>query len=225
MAKLKGYKKPLSSILEWSVEEQARFIERETKNVIKRLPRLKSALQMYGEMSDELYNMNSEELSLMGTTYARAIRGGEISTPSSKKAYQRFISNLRRYSRTSIKQLAVETAQARLDDWLKHIKANSTKEDIAYAESLLSKLTDEQKIGFTKSKYFLDTEIWNSQETFMKSFGDEMYSIQTLKLELYCVDKGIDTDNKYLDKLGKGKTTTDELREYHLKSHKRKRKG
>lgn len=222
MAKLKGYKKPLSSILEWSVEEQARFIERETKNVIKRLPRLKSALQMYGEMSDELYNMSTEELGLMGTTYARAIRGGEISTPSSKRAYQRFINNLRRYSRTSIKQLAVETAQARLDDWIKHIRANSTKEDIKYAEYLLSKLTEEQKIGFTKSKYFLDTEVWNSQETFMKSIGEEMYSIQTLKLELYCVEHNINTDNKYLDKVSKGKTTTDELREYHLKRHKRK---
>ena len=225
MAKLKGYKKPLSSILEWSVEEQAKFIERETKNVIKRLPRLKSALQMYGEMSDELYNMSTEELGLMGTTYARAIRGGEISTPSSKRAYQRFINNLRRYSRTSIKQLAVETAQARLDDWIKHIRENSTKEDIKYAEYLLSKLTEEQKIGFTKSKYFLDTEVWNSQETFMKSIGEEMYSIQTLKLELYCEEHNITTDNKYLDNLGEGKTTTDELREYHLKRHKRNRKG
>lgn len=222
MAKLKGYKKPLSSILEWSVEEQARFIERETKNVIKRLPKLKSALQMYGEMSDELYNMSSEEISLEGTTYARAIRGGEISTPSSKRAYQRFINNLRRYSRTSIKQLAVETAQARLDSWFEHIKDNSTKEDISYANKLLSRLTEEQKIGFTKSKYFLDTEIWNSQETFMKSFGDEMYSIQTLKLELYCVEHNIETDNKYLDNLGEGKTTTDELRKYHLKRQKRK---
>ena len=97
MAKKKGYKLPLSSFFSWSEEEQARFIEKETKNVIKRLPRLKSALQMYNEISDELYNMSTDELELIGSTYARAVRGGEISTPSSKQAYQDFIKKLQKY--------------------------------------------------------------------------------------------------------------------------------
>ena len=65
----------ISSFLKLSPEEQAKSIERQTKELIKRLPTLKNKLKMYGETSDELYNLSSDELDLMGTTYARAIRG------------------------------------------------------------------------------------------------------------------------------------------------------
>lgn len=197
MPKLKGYKKPLSSFFNWSADEQARYIERETKNLVKRLPRLKSALQMYGEISDEPYNMSSEEVQLMGSTYARAIRGGEISTPSSKLAYQRFINNLRKYSRTNIRQLALETAEKRLETWLEHVRANGSEEEIRYAEELIESMSDSEKIGFTLSKYFLDTENWNSDETFEKDTDDGEYSIQVLKLELYLESKGHTTRHIY----------------------------
>ena len=71
-----------------SAEEQAKVIERETKKLIARLPSLKKNLKMYGAVSDELYNLTEDEVSTIGTTYAKAVRGGEISTPSSKRAYQ-----------------------------------------------------------------------------------------------------------------------------------------
>ena len=179
------YKKPLSSFFSWDKDEQAKFIERETKNVIKRLPKLKSSLQMYGEISDELYNMTEEEIELIGSTYSRAVRSGEISTPSSKKAYQDFIGKLRKYSRTSIKELAVQTAEQRLESWIANVRANGSAEEIAYAEELLEGMTENQKIGFTLSKYFLDVENWNSDETFEVDTGEGIYSIQVLKLELY----------------------------------------
>ena len=185
MAKLKGYKKPFSSFFtEWSKEEQAKFIERETKNIIKRLPRLKSALQMYEEISDELYNLSPSEIELIGTTYARAVRSGEISTPSSQRAYQKFIGNLRKYSRTSIRELAVRTAEERMSSWLDSVRSHGSEEEIAYAEELVEGMTEGQKIGFTKSKYFLDVENWGS-EGFIQSTSEGEYSIQTLKLELY----------------------------------------
>ena len=194
----RGYKKPFSSFFtKWSAEEQARFVEQETKNVIKRLPKLKSALQMYGEVSDELYNMSSEELQLMGTTYSRAVRGGEISTPSSKKAYQDFIRKLRKYSRTSVKELAIQTAEERLESWLNNVRANGSADDIEYAEEMIAGMTDNQKIGFTLSKYFLDVENWGS-EGFVQDTGVGVYSIQVLKLELYLQQyEGQQTRNIY----------------------------
>lgn len=212
----KGYKKPLSTFFSWSADEQARYIERETKAVIKRLPKLKSALQMYGEISSEPYNLTSEELDLMGTTYARAIRGGEISTPSSKQAYQRFINNLRKYARTPIGELAKQTANERMNSWLEHIRANGSDEEIAYAEEMVKTMSDSDKIGFTKSKHFLDTENWNSQSTFEQNTDVGVYSIQVLKLELYLEEKGRSTRHIYLDKVANGKNV-DELRTYHKK--------
>ena len=194
----RGYRKPFSSFFtKWSAEEQARFVEKETKNVIKRLPKLKSALQMYGEVSDELYNMSSEELQLMGTTYSRAVRGGEISTPSSKKAYQDFIRKLRKYSRTSVRELAIQTAEERLESWLNNVRANGSADDIEYAEEMIAGMTDNQKIGFTLSKYFLDVENWGS-EGFVQDTGVGVYSIQVLKLELYLQQyEGQQTRNIY----------------------------
>ena len=139
---------------------------------------------MYNEVSDELYNLKEDELQLMGETYANAVRGGEISTPSSSSAYQRFVKNLRKYARRSIKELAVETAQQRMDSWLEHVRANGSEVEIEYAEELVASMTDEQKMGFTRSKYFLDVENWNSYD-FVKETDEGDYSIQVLKLELY----------------------------------------
>ena len=189
--------KPISSFFNWSNEEQARYIERETKNLIKRLPSLKKNLQMYGEVSDELYNMSADELELIGRTYSRAIRGGEISTPSSKKAYQDFVRKLQRYSRGDIHQLALETAKQRMESWLNNVRANGTTEEIAYAEDLVNSMSDSEIIGFTRSKYFLDTENWGSTDTFNKNTDVGQYSIQVLKLELYLQEHGHITKNIY----------------------------
>ena len=171
----------VNSFLKLSPEEQAKSIERQTKELLNRLPALKKKLKMYGETSDELYNLERDEVELMGRTYAKAVRGGEITTPSSKQAYRNFINNLRRYTKTDLGQLAKETADQRMDSWLEHIKAGSTDADSEYAEELFNSMTDEEKLGFTRSKYFMDS-------SYMYAVTEEdgkQYSIQTLKLELY----------------------------------------
>ena len=198
----------ISSFLKLSPEEQAKSIERQTKELIKRLPTLKKKLKMYGETSDELYKLSSDELDLMGTTYARAIRGGEISTPSSKKAYQNFIRNLRRYTRTDISQLAQETANKRMDSWIENIKSGSTDADYQYAQEMFNSLTDEEKQGFTRSKFFMD-----SSYMYMITEEDgKQYSVQTLKLELYLEEvRGKTTRHIYRNKV---KGSEDALRRY-----------
>ena len=171
----------INSFLKLSPEDQAKSIERQTKELINRLPALKKKLKMYNETSDEMYNLSQEEVELQGMTYAKAIRSGEITTTSSKKAYRQFISNLRKYAKMDIGQLAKETAERRMDSWLEHIKAGSTDADSEYAEELFNSMTEEEKLGFTRSKYFMDS-------SYMYAVTEEdgkQYSIQTLKLELY----------------------------------------
>ena len=191
---MKGIK--LSSFFSWDKEEQAKYIERETQALIKRLPQLKSSLKMYGEISDELYNLSAEELELIGTTYSRAVRSGEISTPSSQRAYQDFVRNLRKYARADIRQLALQTAEQRLESWLNNVRANGSTEEIAYAEELILSMSDSEKIGFTLSKYFLDTENWGS-EGFVQNTDVGQFSIQVMKLELYLQSKGHSTRDIY----------------------------
>ena len=198
----------LENFLKLSPEEQAKYIERQTNALIKKLPNLKQQLKMYGETSDELYNLSEEEVSLMGSTYSRAVRGGEITTPSSKKAYSQFIRNLTKYTRTDIRQLALETAEQRMDSWIEHIKASSTEGDIEYAQELLNSMTDEEKMGFTRSKYFMDS-------SYMYAVTEEdgvQYSIQTLKLELYLEElRGKSTRHIYRTNV---KGNEDKLRKY-----------
>lgn len=171
----------INSFLKLSPEEQAKQIERDTKALISRLPTLKKQLQMYGEVSDELYNLSQDEIDLMGTTYAKAVRGGQITTPSSQRAYQDFIKNLNKYSQVDLNYLAQQTAKERLDSWLKHIEDASTDGDIAYAKEMLNSMTDEEKLGFTRSKFFMDSSYMYA----VTEEDDVEYSIQTLKLELY----------------------------------------
>ena len=121
----------INSFLKLRPEEQAKEIEKQTKELVKRLPTLKKNLKMYGEVSDELYNLTEEEVNLMGETYAKAVRGGDISTPSSKKAYNNFIRNLRKYTRTNIAQLSLQTAEQRLESWKEHIMQNGSEEEKA----------------------------------------------------------------------------------------------
>lgn len=206
----------INSFFKLSPEEQAKSIERETKKVIERLPTLKKRLKMYGETSTEMYNLNREEIELQGSTYAKAIRGGEITTPSSKKAYQNFIKNLQKYARTDIRQLAQETAQARIESWKEHILASSTDADSEYALEMLSTMSEDEIEGFTKSKFFMD-----SSYMYMITEEDgKQFSVQTLKLELYLEEvRGKTTRHIYRDKV---KGNEDKLRKYTLKRYKKK---
>lgn len=199
----------INSFLKMSPENQAKEIERQTKELIKKLPALKKQLKMYGDVSDELYNLEQDEVALMGSTYAHAVRGGEITTTSSKRAYSNFIKNLHKYTRVSVSQLAKETAQERMNSWIEHIDASSTEGDSAYAHELYDSMTDAEKLGFTRSKYFMDS-------SYMYVITEEdnvQYSIQTLKLELYLEEvRGKQTRHIYRTNV-KGDDTP--LRKYH----------
>ena len=188
----------INSFLKLSHEEQAKSIEKQTAELLKRLPALKKKLKMYGDTSDELYNLKEDEVALIGTTYAKAVRGGEITTPSSKRAYQNFIRNLRKYTRTDIGQLARETADVRMESWLEHINEGSTDADSEYAQELYNSMTEEEKLGFTRSKYFMD-----SSYMYMVTEEDgKQFSIQTLKLELYLEEvRDKQTRHIYRDKV------------------------
>ena len=188
----------INSFLKLSPEEQAKSIEKQTAELLKRLPTLKKKLKMYGDTSDELYNLKEDEVALIGTTYAKAVRGGEITTPSSKRAYQNFIRNLRKYTRTDIGQLARETADVRMESWLEHINEGSTDADSEYAQELYNSMTEEEKLGFTRSKYFMD-----SSYMYMVTEEDgKQFSIQTLKLELYLEEvRDKQTRHIYRDKV------------------------
>ena len=184
----------INSFLKLSSEQQAKEIEKQTKELIKRLPELKKKMKMYNDSSSELYNLSEDELDLMGTIYAKAVRGGEISTPSSKKAYQSFIKNLNKYTRTSVGELAKQSAEERMETWIEHIDASSTDSDREYAHELLNSMSEEEKLGFTRSKYFMDS-------TYMYMITEVegvQYSIQTLKLELYLEEvRGKETEHIY----------------------------
>ena len=190
----------IKSFLKLSPEEQAKSIERETKELLQRLPTLKKQLKMYGDTSDELYNLQRDEVELIGSTYAKAVRGGEITTPTAKASYEKFIRNLRKYARTDIRQLAIRTADKRMDSWIEHIENASFDADIVYARRIFDSMTEEQKLGFTRSKYFMDSQYMYE----VVDVGGNKYSIQTLKLELYMKERwGIEFDNVYDDNVRK----------------------
>ena len=193
--KLKTFR-TFTSFSKWTKEEQATYIETATKKILKNLNKLKKNLQMYGEISDEIYNLSPSELRDYGQSYASAVRGGEITTPSSKRAYQRFVEQLRKYSKSDIRKLALQSAERRLESWLDNIKNNGSDAEIEYANELLNSMSNRQKIGFTLSKYFLDTETW-AYDQFSHETDEGIFSIQTLKLELYLQSKGVDTRKIY----------------------------
>lgn len=193
---MKKLKLTFEEFEKFDIEKQAEIIEKQTKELLKKLPSLKKNLSLYDDTTDELYNLTPDELSLYGETYARAIRGGEISTPSSKLGYQRFVKRLLNYNTRSIKELAVEYATRRMDSFMDTIRKNGSLAEIEYAESLYDQMSDEDKVAFTRSKYFLDTDNWGSEQ-FMQNFQDSEYSMMTLKLELFMMNKGHSTENIY----------------------------
>lgn len=184
----------INSFIKLKPEQQAKEIEKQTQELIKRLPTLKKQLKMYGDTSDELYNLEKDELELIGSTYAKAVRGGEITTPSSKQAYRNFINNLQKYTRTNISQLAKRSAEVRMESWLQHIQDASFDADKEYAKQMYDSMTEEEKLGFTRSKYFMDS----SYMYMVTEVDGQKYSIQTLKLELYLKERrGKEFENIY----------------------------
>ena len=194
----------INSFLKKSPEEQAKAIERETQRLLNRLPSLKDKLSMYNEVSDEMYNLSPEEVEFQGLRQAQAVRTGEITTPTGKQAYNNFVKNLHRYARRNIHDLAVESAEMRMKSWLDNIKSHASQDEIDYAEELVNSMSENEKIGFTRSKYFLDVGDWNS-DNFKQYIEEYDYSIMTQKLELYLKRKGHKTGDTYkYQKIKKG---------------------
>jgi hypothetical protein len=208
----------LKSFLKLSPEQQAQEIEKQTKELLKRLPTLKKRLKMYDDTSSELYNLKSDELELIGSSYAKAVRSGEITTPTAKQSYNRFIRNLQKYARTDISYLARQTAKKRMDSWIDNVQngINSNESDYEYAKELLDSMTDDEIEGFTRSKFFMD-----SSYMYMITEEDNVqYSIQTLKLELYLEEiRGKSTRHIYRNNV---KGDEGKLRKYTLKRFKKK---
>lgn len=186
----------INSFLKKSPEEQAKAIERETQRLLNRLPSLKDKLSMYNEVSDEMYNLSPEEVEFQGLRQAQAVRTGEITTPTGKQAYNNFVKNLHRYARRNIHDLAVESAEMRMKSWLDNIRSHASQDEIDYAEELVNSMSENEKIGFTRSKYFLDVGDWNS-DNFQQYIEEYDYSIMTQKLELYLKRKGHKTGDTY----------------------------
>lgn len=189
----------LESFLKKSPEEQAQQIEKETQRLLNKLPKLKKNLKMYGETTSELYNLESDEVSEISKAWSNAVRRGEVTTPSSTASYKKFMKDLMKYARPSVHDLAVQTAEQRLDSWLDHIRANGSVAEIEYAEQMVNGMTENQKIGFTTSQYFLDVENWSSEGFIREDDQGNEYSIQTLKLELYLKTYGTNGKNIYND--------------------------
>lgn len=194
----------INSFLKKSPEEQAKAIERETQRLLNRLPSLKDKLSMYNEVSDEMYNLSPEEVEFQGLRQSQAVRTGEITTPTGKQAYNNFVKNLHKYARRNIHDLAVESAEMRMKSWLDNIKTHASQDEIDYAEELVNSMSENEKIGFTRSKYFLDVGDWNS-DNFKQYIEEYDYSIMTQKLELYLKRKGHKTGDTYkYQKIKKG---------------------
>lgn len=212
MAKPKAFSEV--NFLKMSPEEQAKAIERETRKLLNQLPSLKKNLQVYNDVSSELYNLSPDEVELYSTSWAKAVRTGSINTETGKQAYLHFVKNLYKYARPNIRDLAIESAEMRMDSWIENIRAGSTENDKAYAEELLNGMTEEEKVGFTRSKYFMD-----SSYMYMVTEEDgNQYSIQTLKLELYLEEvRGKTTRHIYRTEV---KHSEDPLRRYHKKPKK-----
>ena len=206
----------------FDIEKQAEIIERETRKLLKKLPKIRKNLSAYDDTSDELYNLEQEQLELYGKTYASALRGGELTTPSSIEGYQRFVKQLLKYNSKSIKELAIDTANNRMESFMKNIRENGSLAEIQYAEQLFSQMNDYDKIAFTRSKYFLDTDNWGSEQfsKFTEDYTGE-YSIMTMKLELFMISKDKNTRNIY----NKTYHNTDEVvsRKSSTKGQKRKK--
>jgi hypothetical protein len=196
----KGLKQPKPFEL-MSIEEQIEFIEKQTENVIKRLPELKEALTTYDDVSKELYNMTEEQIKFASKSYQQSIRGGEITTPTGKKALSSYVQQLSRYGGGDISQLAHETAQERFDNFLEHVRSIADDEELEYLDKLVELMSEEDILGFTRSKYFLDTGDYSS-DSWAKAKNDFDYTINTMKLEVYLQSKGYDTEHIYNDTMG-----------------------
>ena len=170
-----------------------KWINQQTKKVIKKLPTLKKYLTMYDDMSGEFYTLSKEGIQLFSKlTRTDLTYYNRINTTH--------IKNLIKYGNTSATQLLKVATEERIKSFLDNIEKVGGVEEKEYAEQLLDKLSDNQKAIFTKSKYFFDNGN-NNSEDFVKFLNENGVSVGIAKLEAFLVSRRIKVNNaKFYEK-------------------------
>lgn len=183
-------------------EELEKWVEKETAKVIKELPTLKKELSIYDDRSNEFYNLDVDEITLMSKIYRSEIRKGITSTGQTS-----FLKNLEKYGSTPISELAQDYAIDRFQSFIDSHSAYSTgEEDDEYFQELVDMMTPEDILGFTRSKYFVSWVEGGSDQ--LVQFGEDFeYSLHTMKLELYLESKGYTTRGIYRENAPSEKDT------------------
>lgn len=180
------------------IEQQIKWLEKQTEKVINRLPSLKENLVVYDDRSNDLYNKDVANIQLLTKIYTSQIKAGKIGNADINQPFQKYVSQLEQYGNKELSTLVWESTEKRIESFKEHIADMSGEEsdDLAYAEELLSKLTPAQLNGFTRSKFFFDKG-GPSCTTLVEFQNEYGVSVATAKLETYCEKNGIATDRKY----------------------------
>lgn len=192
MAKKTRIKMPSIKFDELSVEEKIKRLETQTEKLIKRLPKLKDTLTLYDDKSNELYNLEPEQIKLLTKVQVQNIRQGRHKVSTSNYAQQ-----LEKYSQKTIRNLRSTSTEERIKSFIENIRNNSeSDEEVAYVKEMLSKLTFEQQEKFVRSKFYTDSSYKSctSMINFINEYG---ISANTAKLETFLEKEGIQTDRRY----------------------------
>ena len=171
---------------------KTKWINQQTRKIIKKLPTLKKYLTMYDDRSGELYTLSKEEIRLFSKVTRSDLEYQRINAP--------YIEDLIRYGNTSATQLLKVATEERIKSFLDNIEKVGGTEEKEYAKQLLDKLSDNQKAIFTKSKYFFDNGN-NNSEDFVKFYNEYGVSVGIAKLEAFLVSRKIKINNaKFYEK-------------------------
>lgn len=165
-------------------EEQVRWVELRTKQLLKRLPTLKKRLSLFDDKSNEFYNFTESEITLMSKVYMDEIRSGKQS-----EGFSNFAKNLQRFTQTSVKTLEKQYTNTRFDSWYKYAVENAVDDrEVELIDKLVDSMSEEDKIAFTKSKYFFINDFSASSQ--LDAFEKEYeITIATAKLENFLDDR------------------------------------
>lgn len=194
MAK-KGINIPNIPFQELDLDKQIQWLMKQTEKVIKRLPILKKELATYDDKSSEMYNKDASEIQLFTQSYSMDLATGTIS-PSDDNI-NNWVNQLSKYGNMGIGDLRLQATEQRIESFMTSlVKSGASEMEIAYVENLLSKMSEQEKETFTKSKFFWDSGEYGSEG--IAIFMD-MYDVTpaTANLENWCEKHGIDTDQLF----------------------------
>lgn len=179
------------------IEQQIKWLEKQTEKVINRLPSLKENLVTYDDRSNDLYNKDVANIQLLTKIYTSQIKAGKIGNADINQPFQKYVSQLEQYGNKELSTLVWESTEKRMESFMEDLVNHSSSDiEIEYARQLLDKLTPAQLNGFTRSKYFFDNADYSS-ESYVKFITEYGVSVALAKLETYCEKLGIQTDRLY----------------------------